>query len=257
MEITCPFLPPADRGDRTGGTGLKDPASGVAAGAAGDHRVGHIPPGAGAVDVAVARGTALRHAKPVERDQRMEACAVEVPLSGCALLVTISRADGAVQVQCDVLQPVTVMEPVGPPAARIGQRVPVPGQGQCPGLEPPICGAGAAWASTALPPTTWRMTWSRARRAASVASPYPDSRPKTDCRNSPSGRWPRSCRNPSFEVQPTPDRTAQGCHRACASPADHRLNWPAPAEIPTAPGGQSKPAPPIRTRPPGDPANPP
>ncbi len=105
------------------------------------------------------------------------------------------------------------MEPVGPPAARIGQRVPVSGQGQCPGLEPPICGAGAAWASSALPPTTWRMTWSKARRSAPLISPCPDSRPSTDCRNSPSGRWPRSCRNPSFEVQQTPDRTAQGCYR--------------------------------------------
>jgi hypothetical protein len=110
------------------------------------------------------------------------------------------------------------MEPVGPPAARIGQRVPVPGQGQCPGLEPPIRGAGAAWASTALPPTTWRMTWSRARRAAPLASPYPDSRPNIECRNSPSGRWPRSCRNASFEVQPMSDRTAQGV----SSLAHHR-----------------------------------
>ncbi len=93
METACIFQPPADRGDRTGGTGPKDPASGVAAGAAGDHPVGHIPPGVGAGDVAVARGTAPRLAKPVERDQRMVAYAVEVPLSGCALLVTIGRAD--------------------------------------------------------------------------------------------------------------------------------------------------------------------
>jgi len=135
------------------------------------------------------------------------------------------------------------MEPVGPPAARIGQRVPVPGQDHCPGLEPPICGAGAAWASTALPPTTWRMTWSRARQAAPLTSPCPASRPKTVCRNSPSGRWPRSCRNPSFEVQPTPDRTAQGCHRL-------RITGRPPSELACARRSSSRTRRSKQTRPP-------
>jgi len=60
-----------------------------------------------------------------------------MPVPGRALLIAMGGADRAVHVQHDVLQPVTVMEPVDPLPVQVGQRRPVLGQGQRLGLEPP------------------------------------------------------------------------------------------------------------------------
>ncbi len=60
-----------------------------------------------------------------------------MPVPGGALLRAMDRTDRTVHVQHDVLQPVAIMEPVGPLAIQIGQRRPILRQGQRPGLEPP------------------------------------------------------------------------------------------------------------------------
>jgi hypothetical protein len=103
----------------------------------GDDRVENIPPAIGAVDVAVAQGAAFQHAELVEQKVRVVAGAVEMPVPGGSFLIAMGRADRAVHVQHDVLQPVAVMKPVDPLAVQVGQRRPVLGQGQRLGLEPP------------------------------------------------------------------------------------------------------------------------
>ena len=60
-----------------------------------------------------------------------------MPVPGGALLRAMDRTDRTVHVQHDVLQPVAIMEPVGPLAIQIGQRRPILRRGQRPGLEPP------------------------------------------------------------------------------------------------------------------------
>ena len=58
-----------------------------------------------------------------------------------AILIAVGRADRAVHIQHDVLQPVSVMKPVDPLSVQIGQRRLVLEQGQCLGLEPPHLGS--------------------------------------------------------------------------------------------------------------------
>ena len=169
VEIACLLQPPIDRGNCIGGVSAEE-AHEVALGISSDHRVEDLLPTVGAVDVAIAQGAALQHAELVEQEVRVVASAVEMPVPGCAFLIAMGRADGAVHVQHDVLQPVAVVEAVNPRAIQIGQRCSDLGQGQRLGFEPPICEAEAACASTARPPTTWRMTGSSASRSASLTS---------------------------------------------------------------------------------------
>ena len=50
-----------------------------------------------------------------------------MPIPGRPLLVAMGRADRAVHVQHDVLQPVAVMEAVNPLAVQVSQRRPAQG----------------------------------------------------------------------------------------------------------------------------------
>ena len=53
--VACFFQPRIDRRDRVGGIGAEK-AHDVRFGIAGDHRVEHVPPAVGTVDVAIAQG---------------------------------------------------------------------------------------------------------------------------------------------------------------------------------------------------------
>ena len=136
VEIASLFEPCVDRRAGIGGVGAEEAATKLAASGAGDHRVEHIPPVVGAVDIAMTQGTAFQHPELVEHKERMVAGAVEMPVPGGALLLAMGRADRAVHVQRDVLQPAAIMKPVDPLAVQIGQRLPVLGHGQRLGLEP-------------------------------------------------------------------------------------------------------------------------
>ena len=141
VEVTCFFQSPIDRGDRIGRGRPKEAAAKVADSIAGDDGVEDVPPAVGAVDVTVEQGAAFQHAELVEQEVRVVACAVEVPVPSSTFLIAVRRADRAVHVQHDILQPVAVMKPVDPLPVQIGQRLPVLGQGKCLGLEPPHLGS--------------------------------------------------------------------------------------------------------------------
>jgi hypothetical protein len=96
-----------------------------------------VPPAIGTVDVAIAQGAAFQHAELVEQEVRVLAGAVEVPVPGRPFLIAVGRADGAIHVQHDILQPVAIMEAVDPLPVQVGKRRPVLWQGQRLGLEPP------------------------------------------------------------------------------------------------------------------------
>lgn len=119
-----------------GGIGPKKPHD-VALRIPGDDRIENVAPAIGAEDVAVAQGSAFQHAELVEQKVWVVAGAVEMPAPSCALLITMGRADRAVHVQHDILQPVAVMKSVDPLPVQVGQSIPVLGQGQRLGLEPP------------------------------------------------------------------------------------------------------------------------
>jgi hypothetical protein len=91
--------------------------------------VENFPPAIGAVDIAMAQGTAFQHAELVEQKVRVIAGAVEKAIPGRAFLIAMGRADRAVHVRHGLLQPVTVMEPVDPLPVQVGQRLPVLGRG--------------------------------------------------------------------------------------------------------------------------------
>ena len=59
-----------------------------------------------------------------------------MPIPGSTFLIAMGRADRAVHVQHDVLQPIAVMEPVDPLPVQVGQRRPVLGHSKRLGLEP-------------------------------------------------------------------------------------------------------------------------
>ena len=141
VEIARFFQPRIERGDRIGSVRPKEAAPKVAASIAGDHRIKDVPPAIGAVDIAVAQGTAFQHAKLIEEEVRVIAAALKMPVPGGAFLITVGGAHGTVHVQHDELQPVAVMEPVNPLAIQIGQRRPVLSQGKRLGLEPPHLGS--------------------------------------------------------------------------------------------------------------------
>ena len=129
VEIARLFQPRVDRRDRIGGVGTQE-AHEVALGISGDDRIEHILPAVSTVDVATAQGAAFQHAELVEQEVRVVAGAVKMPVPGRAFLITMGRADRAVHVQHDVLQPVAIMKAVNPRAVQIGKRCPVLGQGQ-------------------------------------------------------------------------------------------------------------------------------
>ena len=83
------------------------------------------------------QGAAFQHAELFEQDVRVIAGAVEMPVPGGAFLIAMGRVDRAVHLQHDELQPAAIMDAVDPCAVQVGQRRPVLGQGQRPGLEPP------------------------------------------------------------------------------------------------------------------------
>ena len=77
-----------------GGIGTEK-AQHIAPGATGGHRVRNLIPAIGAVDIAMPQGAALQHAKLVQKEQRVVAGAVEMPVPGGALLIAIGRTDRA------------------------------------------------------------------------------------------------------------------------------------------------------------------
>jgi hypothetical protein len=89
------------------------------------------------VDVAIAQGAASQHAEVVEQEVRVVTGAVEVPVPGRPLLFAMGRADRAIDVQHDELQPVAVVKPLDQLPVQVGKRRPLLGQGQRLGLEPP------------------------------------------------------------------------------------------------------------------------
>lgn len=125
-----------DRRDRVGSIGPEEPATKVALRVARNYGVENITPAIGAVDVAMAQGAAFQHPELVEQKVGVIAATVEMAIPGGPFTVAMGRADRAVHVQNDVLQPVTVMEPVDPLPVQVGQRGTVPGQSQRLGLEP-------------------------------------------------------------------------------------------------------------------------
>jgi hypothetical protein len=79
VEITGLFEPCIDRRAGIGGVSAEEAPTKLAASLAGDHRVEHILPVVGAVDIAVPHGTAFQHPELVEQKQWMVAGAVEMP----------------------------------------------------------------------------------------------------------------------------------------------------------------------------------
>ena len=140
VEIARLFQSLIECGDRIGGIGPEEPHD-VPRGIPGDHRIEHISPAVGTVDVAVAQGAAFQHAELVEQEVRVITGAFEMPVPGGPFLIAMGRADRAVHVQHDILQAVAIMEPVDPLPVQVGQRFPVLGQGQRLGLEPPHLGS--------------------------------------------------------------------------------------------------------------------
>ena len=93
VKIVCLFQPLVNRGNCVGGVGSEEPASKVALRVARNDGVENIPTAIGAVDIAVAQGTALQHAELVEKKVRVIAGAVEMPVPGRAFLVAMGGAD--------------------------------------------------------------------------------------------------------------------------------------------------------------------
>ena len=120
VEIARLFQSFIERRDRIGGIGPKETAPKVAASVAGDDGVEDVLPTIGAVDVAMPQGAAFQHAELVEQEVGVVAGAVEVAIPGGTFLITMGRADRAVHVQHDILQPVAVMEPVDPLPVQVG-----------------------------------------------------------------------------------------------------------------------------------------
>jgi hypothetical protein len=71
------------------------------------------------VHVAGAKGAVLQIAELVEHEQRVIAGAAEMAVVGCALLLSVGRADRAIHVEHDELRRITVMNPVDPDARQI------------------------------------------------------------------------------------------------------------------------------------------
>ena len=87
--------------------------------------VDDVPPAIGTVDVAIVQGAAFEHAELVEQEVRVVAGAVEVPDSGRHCLSAVGRAEGAIRIQHDLLQPVAIMEVVDLLPGQVGTRRPV------------------------------------------------------------------------------------------------------------------------------------
>ena len=76
----------------------------------------------GAVHIAGAKRAALQIAELVEHEQRMIAGAAEMAVVGRAFLLAMGRANGAVHVEPDDLQPVPCMHSVDPDSRKSGER---------------------------------------------------------------------------------------------------------------------------------------
>jgi len=136
VEIARFLQPLLDRGHGIGGVGAE-----AAYGISGDHRIERILPTVGAVDIAIAQGAALQHAELVKQEVRVVAGAIATSVPCGAFLIVVGGADRSVHIQQDILKPLPIVKAVNPLAIQIGQRLPVLGQGQRLGFEPPICEA--------------------------------------------------------------------------------------------------------------------
>ncbi len=82
----------------------------------------HGLPTIGTVDVAGTQCALLQHPEVVQQKERMGAGAAEVTVPDGPLLLPMLWAEQAVDVEHDVLQPRSVVEPVDPLTAQIGER---------------------------------------------------------------------------------------------------------------------------------------
>src|SRR5215211_4930519 len=102
---------------------------------AGDHRLQHLTPTLGGVDVAGPQGTPLQVAELVEHEERMVAGAAEVAIVGAALLLAVGRADAGVHVEHDPLYGAASVHAVDPVPRQIRQHRKVGLLGQHLGFE--------------------------------------------------------------------------------------------------------------------------
>src|SRR5215211_6168449 len=102
----------------------------------GDHRLQHVAPALGGVDVAGAQGAAFEITKLIEHEQRMIAGAAEVAVVGGPFLLTKGWADAGAHVEHNPLHRTTSMDAVDPASRQLGERGPVCLLGQHLGLKP-------------------------------------------------------------------------------------------------------------------------
>ena len=125
LRRNSPHLPAARRSRGSHRRRRRGKAHDVALGISGDHRVEHILSTFRAVDIAIAHDAALQHAELVEQEVWVVAGAVEMPVLCCAFVIAMGRADLAVHVLRNVIQPVASMKAVNPRSIQLGQRRPV------------------------------------------------------------------------------------------------------------------------------------
>ena len=121
--VTLSLKEVIETGQREGGITPEVPPRYRAAAITRHHRLQHIAPAIGAVDIAGAQRTPLQIAKLVEHEQRMIAGAAEVTVVGRAFLLAMGRAAG--------------MHRVDPLARQIGERRDIGFSAENLGLEPP------------------------------------------------------------------------------------------------------------------------
>ena len=102
VKVACFFHSVLNDGDRIGSVRAKEPHD-VLISIPNNDGVENIPPAIGAVDIAMAQGVTLQHAELIEQEVRVVAGAVEMSVSGRALLTVMGGADRAVHVQHDIL----------------------------------------------------------------------------------------------------------------------------------------------------------
>src|SRR4051812_47148730 len=149
----------------------------------GRHRLQHVAPAFGGVDVTGTKRTPLQVAELVKYEQRVIAGAAEVAVVGRAFLSAKGGADAGVHVEHDPLHRTASMDAVDPAPGQVGQRREVRLLHQHLGLKPTHLAGGCSilrYRATTDDPT---HGWISAKPVGIIESSYPASRPKTDWRN--------------------------------------------------------------------------
>ena len=100
---------------------------------------------------------------------RVVAFALDVAVVSRAFPLAVGLADRSVQIVDQLLERAALADRIGPPTRHVHQRREIAVLGQIVGLETPNSLMEAA-ASTARPPTTWRITGSMLNRSGSFTS---------------------------------------------------------------------------------------